>query len=282
MADSSYDIARPDALTPSEILSKTVQIGVSKATMPLPRVFVLGILAGLFIAMGAMYMLLVKSDATIPFAATQLLGALAFSLGLFLTICSGAELFTGNCLMICGRLSNKLAWSGLLKNWVVVYLGNFVGSLLMVGLLFFSDYWTVNANAVGDAMVTVAVSKIDQPWQVLLLKGVLCNFLVCLAVWIAYSGRTVVDKFFAVLLPITAFVACGFEHCVANMFFLPMGWVLKLSGFAYSGTSDMSHIGPLGILYNLSASTLGNIIGGSVMVGLAYWFVYHKRAGETR
>jgi formate/nitrite transporter len=268
---------RPDALTPAEVEVKAEGLGVIKSNMRFRQAFTLAVMAGLFIGMGGMFMLLVKSDSTLPFAASQLLGGLVFCLGLFLVITAGAELFTGNCLMICGRLSSKYSWGNMLRSWVVVYVGNLVGSLVVVGILFFAHYYANNGDAVGNTMITVAAGKINQDWLVLLLKGVMCNFLVCLAVWVGFAARTIADKFFALLLPITAFVACGFEHCVANMFFLPMGLVMKSSGFAYTGGADISSLDIIGILYNLSAATLGNIIGGGLLVGMAYWLAYHKK-----
>jgi formate/nitrite transporter len=269
---------RPDALTPAEIVSKAVQVGIAKASMPVIQVFLLSIMAGLFIGMGGMFMLLMKADASLSFVVSQLLGAFAFVLGLFLVITAGAELFTGNTLLICAKMEKKFSWAALCKNWVIVYLGNLVGALLLVAILFFANYWALNGEAVGNAMMTVATGKIAQPWHVLLLKGIMCNFLVCLAVWIGYASRTIVDKFFAILLPIMAFVACGFEHCVANMFFLPMGLVMKTSGFNYTGTADIAHLDLAGIFYNISAATLGNIIGGAILVGLIYWAIYLRKA----
>lgn len=268
---------RPDALTPAEIVAKAEQVGVAKAQMPFRQTFMLSMLAGLFIGMGAMYMLFMKSDASLSFVPSQLLGAFAFALGLFLVITVGAELFTGNCLLICGKMANKLAWSAMLKNWLIVFVGNLVGSLFLVAILFFANYWQLNGEAVGNAMITVATGKIAQPWHVILLKGIMCNLLVCLAVWISYASRTIVDKFFAILLPITAFVAGGFEHCVANMFFLPMGLLMKSSGFAYTGTADIAQLDIVGIFYNISAATIGNIIGGAVLVGLVYWLIYRAK-----
>lgn len=272
---------RPDALTPAEIVAKAIQTGIAKANMSAIKVFLLAIGAGMFVAMGAMYMLLMKSDASLPFAVTQLLCAFAFLLGLFLVITVGAELFTGNCLMVCAKMSKKFAWTAMFKNWGIVYVGNLIGSLIMVAILFSINYGAVNGEAVGNAMMTIAAGKIAQPWHVILLKGIMCNFLVCLAVWVGYASRTIADKFLGILLPITAFVACGFEHCVANMFFLPMGLVTKLSNMTYTGGADISQIDIGGILHNISAATVGNVIGGAVMVGLAYWFIYEHKSKQS-
>ncbi|MDR0347692.1 MAG: formate/nitrite transporter family protein [Coriobacteriales bacterium] len=276
MNDKDTVAPRVDALAPSEIEAKAEDVGAGKATMPFAKTLLLAILAGLFVGMGGMFMLLVRSDASMPFVATQLLGGLAFCLGLFLIVVCGAELFTGNCLMVAGALSKKFSWTKLLRNWGIVYLGNILGSLLLVVLLFFAQYWALNGGAVGDAMVAVAVSKASQGWVVLFFKGIMCNLLVCLAVWASFAARSVTDKFFAILLPITAFVACGYEHCVANMFFLPMAFVLKLAGIAEVGALSLGSI-----FSNLSAVTLGNIVGGAVLVGASYWLAYaRKGSGE--
>jgi formate/nitrite transporter len=277
MDDKTVQAIRPDALTPAEIAAKTESVGLGKANMGFRQTFLLAIMAGIFIGFGGMFMLLIKSDASLSPAVSAILSGLVFCTGLFLVIVAGAELFTGNCLMIIGRLSQVFSWGKLLRNWVIVYLGNLVGSLILVALLFAAHYYTFNADGVGNAMLTVAAGKIAQPWTTLLVKGILCNFLVCLAVWLAYGARTVADKFFAILLPISAFVACGFEHCVANMFFLPMGLLMKLSGFAYTGSADLSVLTAGGVFYNISAATIGNIIGGAVFVGITYWLIYRKK-----
>ncbi|MDR2197217.1 MAG: formate/nitrite transporter family protein [Coriobacteriales bacterium] len=268
---------KPDALSPAEIAGKAEDVGAVKAQMPLGQTFLLAVMAGIFIGFGGMFMLLIKSDAALSPAVAAILGGLAFCTGLFLVITAGAELFTGNALMMVGRLSRRFSWRGMLRNWVVVYLGNFAGALLLVALLFFADYAQTNTGALGATMLTVAAGKIGQPWSVLLFKGIMCNFLVCLAVWVAYAARTVTDKFFAILLPITAFVACGFEHCVANMFFLPMGWLTGQAGQGLVADGATLPVVELsGVFYNLSIVTVGNIIGGALFVGVAYWLIYRR------
>ena len=183
----------------------------------------------------------------------------------------GAELFTGNVLMCAAKASGKISWGGMFKNWIIVWLGNLAGALVAVALVYFAQVWAMNGGAVGEAMVTVAAGKVTPDWVTLFFKGIMCNVLVCLAVWIGFAGRTVVDKVVGIILPIAAFVACGFEHCVANMFFLPMALILNMAGFGDPGIMSMG-----GILYNLSAATLGNIVGG-LLVGMAYWFIYAKK-----
>ena len=236
----------------------------------------LSIMAGAFISMGAMFFLLIVSDSALPFAAQRLIGGCLFSLGLLLVVVCGAELFTGNTMIVMSAASKKISWSAVMKNWVVVFLGNLVGSLIMVGLVFLSNYQGMNGGAVGNTIVSVAAGKMSPDWLTLFAKGIMCNFLVCLAVWIAYGSKTVADKMLGILLPIAAFVACGFEHCVANMFFLPFGILLASVGIAPAGI-DPSTVSWAGALWNWSASVPGNIIGGALFVGMAYWIAYHKK-----
>ena len=262
---------RPDALAPAAIEAKAETLSVGKANMPFGKLFVLAMFAGAFIACGAMLFTLVQADADFSFGVKRVLGGGCFALGLILVVNCGAELFTGNCLMVCGLGSRKIDVRGLAYNWVVVWLGNLVGSLIIVALVFGSKMADMNGGAVGAAMVSIAAGKISPDALTLICKGILCNFLVCLAVWISFAGRTVTDKVLGVFLPVLAFVACGFEHCVANMFFLPMGWAAQAAGYA-AGTIDLA-----GIAYNISLATVGNIIGGAIMVGLGYWIAYRKK-----
>ena len=234
-------------------------------------------MAGAFIAMGAMFFLLVSGDPDLPFAIHRVLGGVLFSLGLLLVVVCGAELFTGNTMIVMSAASKKISWGAVLKNWVVVFVGNFVGALIIVGLVYLSGMHTMNGGIVGQTMVNVASSKMTPDWLTLFAKGIMCNFLVCLAVWIGYAGKTVADKMLGILLPIAAFVACGFEHCVANMFFLPMGILLSSVGIVPAGF-DPSILTWSGALWNWSATVPGNIVGGALFVGMAYWVAYHKKS----
>ncbi len=265
-------LGMPDSLAPLEIEAKVEEVGVGKVGMAFSKVFVLAILAGAFIAFGGMYFCIFLGDPSIPFAVQRMVGGICFCLGLVLVLCCGAELFTGNSLIICAKASGKVSWGGMLKNWAIVWLGNLVGALAAVALVYLAQVWSMNGGGVGEAMVSVAAGKVSPDWATLFFKGVMCNIFVCLAVWIGFSARTVVDKVIGIILPISAFVAAGFEHCVANMFFLPMGCLLNSMGVGAAGAVPFE-----GILYNLSAATLGNIVGG-LLVGLAYWFVFAKRA----
>lgn len=266
---------RPDALSPAETEAKVETVAMAKAAMPVGRMFVAAMLAGAFIAFGALFFCVFLGDSSIPFAVQRVVGGLCFCLGLTLTLCCGAELFTGNTLMVCGALSRKIGIGSMLKNWVVVWLGNLAGALVVVFLVFMAHVADMNGGGVGSAMLSTAVGKVSPDWVTLFFKGILCNILVCLAVWIGFSARTVVDKVAGLLLPVTAFVACGFEHCVANMFFLPMAYVLKLTGFASAVDASVLDMGS--ILCNISAATAGNIVGGALFVGAAYWFAYRAR-----
>jgi formate/nitrite transporter len=281
MDEKALATVKPDVLAPAETEQKLEAIGVAKAGMPMVRAITLGIFAGLFIGMGGMMLGLVLGDAAnIPFIAQRLLGGLSFCIGLILVLLAGAELFTGNNLIIAAVLSGKVTWGAYLKNLVVIWLANLVGSLLAVAIVFLANTGAMGATpgAVGDAFINLAAMKATIPPVTLLFKAILCNFLVCLAVWMAFAGRTFVDKFFAILFPITAFVAAGAEHSVANMFFLPMGYVLKLSGSAVGekALASASSIDIGSIAYNLGMVTLGNMIGGIILVGVLYWIAFHK------
>ena len=275
MTNNEVAAVRPDALAGAQIEAKAETVGQGKAQMPVVRAFLLAVMAGLFIGMGGMFMLLVKSDSSLGFAASSLLGGLAFSLGLFAVLVAGAELFTGNNLMFQGFLSGRYTFAALLRSWLVVYAGNLVGSLLLVALLRLANFAGMNGGAVGASMVSVATAKCALPWSVAFGRAIMCNILVCLAVWMGFAGRTVVDKFLCAALPVTAFVACGFEHCVANMFFIPMGMVTAAAGVAPEGV-DLGALAMTGALSNLSAATLGNIVGGAVVFAGIYWLAYKK------
>ena len=272
-------IPDPACLAPAAIEPKCETVGVGKATMKAGPMFVLAVLAGMFIGMGGLFMLIVKADSSLPFAASQILGGLCFALGLLCVIVAGAELFTGNALMACAKASGKIGWGGLLRNWGIVYLGNLVGALLLVFIIAMCDMYGMSGGGMGNAMIATAANKINLPWVTIFFRGIMCNVLVCLAVWMGFAGKTVIDKVFTTIFPVMAFVAMGFEHCVANMFSLPMGMVAYSAlGDAYTGTAAVEVLNLGGVLWNISAATLGNIVGGAVLVGLLYWFAYRKKA----
>ena len=262
-----------DAFAPREIAARVSEVGVGKARLPLLTTLLLAVLAGAFIGLGALMYTLVASDASLGFAAERLLGGLAFSLGLILVTVAGAELFTGNNLLAMAWASRRISTTELLRNWLVVCVANFVGASGLALLVALSGQATMNAGAVGQAAIAIAVAKAQLPIGELFFRGVLCNLLVCMAVWMALAGRSVTDKVLAIVFPITAFVAAGFEHSIANMYFFPLAMVLG----APLGAWDLAR--------NLGVVIAGNIIGGSVLVALVYWVIYLRpeaRRGEQQ
>jgi formate/nitrite transporter len=230
----------------------------------------LAVIAGGSIGLGALYYTVIVSDAQLSFATARVMGGLAFSLGLAIVLVGGAELFTGNNLIVMAWASGNVSAKEMLRNWVVVYFGNLIGALGLVILVFFSHHLDMNT----------AVAKIQPDAVTLFFKGVLCNLLVCLAVWLAYAGRTVTDKIVAAILPVSAFIAAGFEHCVANMYFLPLAWLMTRTGNV-PADFDASVITMTGIIHNLVPVTLGNIVGGAGLVGAMYWTIYRTAFGKS-
>lgn len=270
-------IPDPNCLAPAATEAKAENVGLGKVNLEVGRCFALSIMAGMQIGMGALFMTFVKSDSSLSFAVAQVLGGICFSLGLICVIVAGAELFTGNSLMIIGKMGGKFSWGALLKNWLIVWIGNLCGSLLLVFIIYMCHSAGMNSDAVGNTMVSVATSKINLSASTIFFRGVMCNLLVCLAVWMGFSGKSVIDKIFTSIFPVMAFVAMGFEHCVANMFFLPMGLVAYGAGYGseVAHAAECMNIG--GVAFNLCFSTLGNIVGGAVLVGVIYWIAYHKK-----
>ena len=268
-----------DAFSPREIAERVESVGVAKARLPLLSMLMLGALAGAFIGLGALYFVVVKADASLSFAASQLLGGLAFSLGLILVIVAGAELFTGNNLLAMAWADGKISTFELLRNWTVVCGANFVGAVGLALLVFLSGHTDMNDGAVAEQYVRIAAAKCALPFWTAFFKGVLCNVLVCLAVWMALAGRSVIDKAIAVVFPISAFVAAGFEHSIANMYIIPLAMLLKEFG-DFGAQADA--ITWLGLLGNLVPVILGNIIGGSVLVALVYHVIYRWAPGRTK
>ena len=268
-----------DSLMPAEMAAKAEAIGIKKANSPFLVLFVLAILAGAFIALGAMIATVVGTGASgiLPFGVTKLLMGLVFCLGLILVIVGGAELFTGNNLIAMAWASRKVSTLALLRNWFIVYLGNFVGSLGTALIVFLSKQYEFSSGAVGAMMLSISNGKIGYTFVQAIFLGILCNVLVCLAVWLTYSARSTTDKIMAIIFPITAFVAAGFEHSVANMYFIPLGLLIKGFDPAFTATAslELSKLTWGNFLFkNLLPVTIGNIIGGAVLVGLVYWLVY--------
>jgi len=276
--------ATPDCRPPAEMALKMEAVGVTKANGNIWTISLLGLLAGFFIGLGAMFATLVTTDIQIGFGLTKLAGGIVFSLGLILVVVAGAELFTGNALMVGSRASGKIRLSQLFQNWGIVYFTNLVGSLLLVLVVFYSQFWALDGYKVGVNALLIANAKVNLAFWPAFARGILCNMLVCLAIWLCFGARTTVDKVFAILFPITAFVACGFEHSIANMYFIPMGMamtgqtkVLEVAGLT---ASQVANLNTAGFIHNLVPVTLGNIVGGT-FVGSMYWLIYLRKERAT-
>jgi formate transporter len=270
---------RIDALLPPEMATRAEYIGVRKAEAPVLTTFILAILAGAFISLGAVFATTIAAGTigALPFGVAKLLIGFVFCLGLILVIIGGAELFTGNNLIVMAWASRKVSTIALIRNWVIVYIGNFVGAIGTATMIFLSRQYTFGNGAVGDTALAIANGKVGlNPLQAIVL-GILCNILVCLAVWLTFSARSTVDKIAAIIFPITAFVAAGFEHSVANMYFVPIGIMIKSFDPTFAGViaTDLSNLTWMSFLWNnLLPVTIGNIIGGSVFVAAVYWTVF--------
>ncbi|HEX6361358.1 MAG TPA: formate/nitrite transporter family protein [Albitalea sp.] len=251
-----------DAYSPREIAGRVREFCVAKATLHLLPLAMLGVLAGAFIGLGALMFTLVASDESLGFAASRLLGGLGFSLGLLLVTVAGAELFTGNNMLAMAWADGCVGTKQVLRNWVVVCCANFAGAVGLALLVWLSGHAGLNGGLVGRAAIRIAVAKAELPMAEAFFRGVLCNVLVCMAVWMALAGRSVTDKAVAIVFPITAFVAAGFEHSIANMYLMPLAMLLG----APIGAADVAR--------NLSAVIAGNLVGGSVLVALVYHVIY--------
>lgn len=264
-------------LSPQEIAQKVEKIGINKSQMPILQIILLGILAGAYIGFGAMFYTIVKSDGQLSFAVSQLLCGLVFSLGLILVSISGAELFTGNNLLLLAWSNNKITARSVLKNWTLIIFANLVGALVLAYIIYWSGHTAMNNGKIAETYVKIANGKASLSFISAFLKGILCNILVCLSVWMAYAGQTIVDKVMGIIFPITAFVAAGFEHSVANMYILAIG-LLEKNHVAYQ--ADVLTLGRA--LGNIIPVLLGNIIGGGVFVGLVYSTIFKsKTLAET-
>jgi formate/nitrite transporter len=254
--------------------------------MRFDRLFVLGVLAGSFISLGAMFSTVVTAGGDMAPGVARLLSGLVFSLGLILVVIAGAELFTGNNLMSIAFASRRIRLRALLRAWGIVYIGNFVGALATALVVYWSGE-TRDVAGVGRQALDIAATKTSLGFGAAILLGVLANALVCLALWLALSARSVTDKIVAIILPVAAFVAAGFEHSIANMYFIPSGLFLKEWAPDSFWTGTRLAPGRYGdltwsafLVDNLLPVTIGNIIGGSVLVGLVYWYVYRRDTGE--
>ena len=285
---------RIDALLPPEMAKRAEYVGVRKAETPLITMVALAVLAGAFISLGAIFYTTVAAGSVsiktaagdpafttaLPYGLSRLIAATSFCLGLILVVVGGAELFTGNNLILMAWASGKVGTGALLRNWAIVYAGNFIGSILTAGLLFLSKQYTFGAGTVGLTALNIAKSKCELGFSQALVLGILCNALVCMAVWMTFSARSTLDKIAAIIFPITAFVAAGFEHSIANMYFIPVALFIK----SFAAPSFWESIGKTpadyasitwgSFLNNLLPVTIGNIIGGALLVAAIYWLVY--------
>jgi formate/nitrite transporter len=264
-----------DAHPPREIARMVERLGVAKAQTDAVTLVVLAVLAGAFISLGALFFTVVVTETGFGFGATRLIGGLSFSLGLVLVVVAGAELFTGNNLLAMAWASRLIGTRDVMRNWLLAYLGNVIGCLGTVLLVAWADIASLGDGAVGETAIQIARAKGDLSIGAAFARGLLCNALVCLAVWLAMGGRSVADKILAIVFPITAFVAIGFEHSIANWFFLPFGLALDKRGA----------VSVVGVARNLAAVSAGNMVGGTLLVAGVYWVAYlrgeHKRGGQS-
>jgi formate transporter len=285
---------RIDALLPQEMATRAEYLGVRKAEMPFLKMFMLSVLAGAFIALGAIFATTVSAGSMaittasgeaafstgLPFGVTRLLSGLVFSLGLILVVVGGAELFTGNNLIVMAWANGKVTGSALLRNWVIVYIGNFVGAIGTAMLMFFTRQYTFGANSIGIAALKTGVAKSELTFLQAIALGILCNALVCMAVWLTFSARSTIDKIAAIIFPITAFVAAGFEHSIANMYFIPYALFIKMFDVDFVNKVADKVPGLEKLTWqafwikNLLPVTIGNIIGGAVLVAAVYWAIF--------
>jgi formate transporter len=277
-----------DSHLPPAVAMRAEDIGLKKGNLDFISMFMLAVLAGAFIAFGAIFCTTVITSISdkVGFGITKLLGGLVFSLGLILVIVAGAELFTGNNLLVMATASRKLSVQKLLWNWLVLYIGNFCGSILTAFLMFYTLQYTMSNGDVGLTALKIADSKCSLDFAVAFTRGIYCNALVCLAVWLTFSCRTTGDKILAIVFPITAFVACGFEHSVANMYFIPIGIFIKnmapTNFWTMIGQSRevFSHLTWINFVKNLIPVTLGNLVGGSLFVGVVYWIIHLRKGAK--
>ena len=252
-----------DAYPPAQVALLVEQVGVKKAVLPAVPTLALGVLAGAFVAFGAMFSTLALTGSPLGFGPGRVLAGLAFSLGLVLVIVGGAELFTGNNLVVMAWAARKITTGQLLRNWTLVYVANLVGALGSALMMWWSGALGLGGGAVAETAIAIAHAKVALGFTEALFRGVLCNVLVCLAVWLSFAAHDVAGKVLAIIFPISAFVALGFEHSVANMYLIPLAMLAGADGVTLAG-----------FIGNLLPVTLGNIVGGGVFVALIYWLIY--------
>ena len=270
-----------DAFTPAEVAARVKTLGVSKANMPLLQIMVLSLMAGAFISFGAMYYTMVMTQPSAAYGASKMLGGIAFSLGFILVVIAGGELFTGNNLIVMAWAKGRVSATSVLRNWSLVYIGNTIGALVTVYLIYQSGFLEGAHHAVGVTALKIGVAKVDHTTTEAFIRGLFCNALVCLASWMVYASRSVTDKILAVLFPVSAFVAIGFEHCIANMFMIPLALIAvndpEIVALSHLSPEALQQLTLSGMWHNIIPVTFGNILGGAVMVAMAYYIVYLYR-----
>jgi len=275
-----------DAFVPQEMAAEAEHVGARKAMLGWRNMFVLAMLAGAFIALGGIFATTVTtgSGGNLTFGVANLLAGLVFSLGLILVVVAGAELFTGNNLIVMAWASRRVSTRQMMRSWIIVYIGNFVGSILTAVIMLISRQYLFAKGSIGLNALNIANAKCNLEFFQAIALGMMCNALVCLTIWLCFSARSTTDKILSIIFPITAFVACGFEHCVANMYFIPIGLFIKEA----APIAFWENIGKTAADYanltwgnflmaNLLPVTIGNIVGGSIMVGMVYWFIYIRK-----
>ncbi len=280
-----------DAIMPATMAARAEQVGVRKAATDPLTILVMGVLGGAFISFGAIFATTVSAGGgALPYGVLRLLSGLVFSVGLILVVVAGAELFTGNNLIVMAWAGGKVKTRALAINWILVFAGNFVGAIMTAVLMFYTTQYEFGGGSVGLAALSAADGKLHHGLVATLMLGIMCNALVCLAIWMSYSGRTTIDKIISVIPPVAAFVAAGFEHCIANIYYLPVALFIKAGApkpfweTIQKTPADYPDLTWSNFLIgNLLPVTIGNIIGGSLMVGAVYWFVYlRQRPAEAR
>jgi formate transporter FocA len=275
-----------DAFMPQEMASEAEYVGAKKATLGWRNMSVLAVLAGAFIALGAIFATTVTtgSGGNLTFGVANLLAGLVFSLGLILVVVAGAELFTGNNLIVMAWASRRVSTRQMMRSWIIVYIGNFVGSILTAVIMLITRQYLFAKGSIGLNALNIANAKCNLAFLQAIALGMMCNALVCLTVWLCFSARSTTDKILSIIFPITAFVACGFEHCVANMYFIPIGLFIKETApiafwenIGKTATDYANLTWGNFLMANLLPVTIGNIVGGSIMVGMVYWFIYIRK-----
>ncbi|TNH42293.1 formate transporter FocA [Photorhabdus luminescens] len=276
-ADTPFNLLPPAVMT--QIAN---DIGVYKTTKPVAITYLSAITAGVFISIAfVFYITATTGTASVPYGLTKLVGGICFSLGLMLVVVCGADLFTSTVLTIISKATGRITWYQMIKNWINVYLGNLIGALFFVAIIWFAGQYRVADGLWGLNVLQTANHKMHHSFIEALFLGILANLMVCLAVWMSYAGRSLMDKIFAMILPVSMFVASGFEHSIANMFLIPLGIVIKHlapTEFWINVGATPEQFSQLTISHfitdNLIPVTIGNIIGGAVLVGLTYWSIY--------